>query len=86
VDVCEKYLKKGAKVYVEGQIETRKWTDKDGAEKYSTEIVLRPFNGTITMLGSKGGKSEDDAPSSQEQTYEANKPAAPAAMNDEIPF
>lgn len=54
--VCERYLKKGAKVYIEGQLETRKWTDKDGLEKYSTEVVLRPFRGELTMLDSRGGE------------------------------
>src|SRR5471032_2724082 len=59
-DVAEKYLKKGAKVYVEGSLQTRKWTDKDGAEKYSTEIVLQNFRGELTMLdgrndGAAGG-------------------------------
>src|ERR1700761_5284398 len=54
-DVAEKYLKKGAKVYVEGQLQTRKWTDKDGAEKYSTEVVLQNFRGELTMLDSRGG-------------------------------
>jgi single-strand DNA-binding protein len=54
-DVAEKYLRKGAKVYVEGSLQTRKWTDKDGAEKYSTEIVLQNFRGELTMLDGKGG-------------------------------
>lgn len=49
-EVCQKYLEKGSKVYLEGQIETRKWTDKDGNEKYSTEIVLRPFRGELKIL------------------------------------
>src|SRR5213595_1747373 len=48
--VAEQYLKKGAKVYVEGQLQTRKYTDKDGAEKYSTEIVLQKYRGELTML------------------------------------
>src|SRR6195952_1695632 len=52
--VAEQYLKKGAKVYLEGALQTRKWTDKDGAEKYSTEIVLNRFNGTLVMLDSRG--------------------------------
>ncbi len=55
VGVVEKYLKKGAKVYVEGQLETRKWTDKDGVERYTTEIVLRPYSGDLTMLDAKKG-------------------------------
>src|SRR4051795_10885396 len=50
VEIAEKYLRKGSKVYLEGQLETRKWTDKDGAEKYTTEIVLRQFRGELTML------------------------------------
>jgi len=53
--VAERYLKKGSKVYIEGQIETRKWTDQSGAEKYSTEIVLRQFRGELTLLDSREG-------------------------------
>ena len=55
VGVVERYVKKGAKVYIEGQLETRKWTDKDGVEKYTTEVVLRPYRGELTMLDSRGG-------------------------------
>lgn len=55
-EVAEKYLKKGAKVYVEGALQTRKWTDNSGVEKYSTEVVLQRFRGELTMLdGGKGG-------------------------------
>ena len=54
-EIAERYLKKGSQVYLEGQIETRKWQDKDGAEKYSTEIVLRNFRGELTLLDSRGG-------------------------------
>jgi single-strand DNA-binding protein len=53
-EVAEKYLRKGAKVYVEGSLQTRKWSDKDGVEKYSTEIVLQNFRGELTMLDSRG--------------------------------
>src|SRR5215831_558358 len=53
--VAEQYLKKGAKVYVEGQLQTRKWTDQAGVEKYSTEVVLQGFNSTLTMLDGRGG-------------------------------
>ncbi|PZM11332.1 single-stranded DNA-binding protein [Rhizobium tubonense] len=59
--VAEQYLKKGAKVYIEGQLQTRKWQDQNGVEKYSTEIVLQGFNSTLTMLdgrGDGGGASE----------------------------
>src|ERR1700759_2974905 len=55
-DVAEKFLRKGSKVYVEGALQTRKWTDKDGQEKYTTEVVLGKFRGELTMLdGGKGG-------------------------------
>jgi single-strand DNA-binding protein len=54
-EVAEKFLKKGSKVYVEGQLQTRKWTDKDGLEKYTTEVVLSRFRGELTMLD---GRSE----------------------------
>ena len=53
--VAEQYLKKGAKVYVEGQLQTRKWTDQSGAEKYTTEVVLQGFNSNLTMLDGRGG-------------------------------
>jgi single-strand DNA-binding protein len=53
--VAEQYLKKGAKVYIEGALQTRKWTDQQGAEKYSTEVVLQGFNSTLTMLDGRGG-------------------------------
>ena len=58
VGVVERYLKKGSKVYVEGQLETRKWQDQSGADKYSTEIVLRGFGGTLQMLDGKPGGSD----------------------------
>lgn len=61
-EICGEYLKKGAQVYVEGKLQTRKWTDKNEIERYSTEIVLDSFNGTMTMLGKKGdggGRASD---------------------------
>jgi single-strand DNA-binding protein len=59
--VAEQYLKKGSKVYIEGQLQTRKWTDQSGAEKYSTEIVLQRFRGELTILDSRGGGGSDYA-------------------------
>jgi single-strand DNA-binding protein len=53
--VVEQYVKKGSKLYIEGALQTRKWTDQSGAEKYSTEVVLQGFNGTLTMLDGAGG-------------------------------
>jgi single-strand DNA-binding protein len=98
--VAEQYLKKGAKVYLEGQLQTRKYTDKDGVEKYSTEVVLQGFNSNLTMLDSRGGGagggSDDmggsDFGSSGPMSGGARKPAMAAAggkrgdMDDEIPF
>lgn len=56
IGVAERFLRKGSKVYIEGQLETRKWTDQSGAEKYTTEVVLRPYRGELTMLdGREGG-------------------------------
>ena len=54
-EVAEKYLRKGSKVYVEGQLQTRKWTDQSGQEKYTTEVVLQRFRGELTMLDARGG-------------------------------
>ena len=55
--IAEQYLKKGSKVYIEGQLETRKWTDQSGAEKYTTEVVLRPYRGELTLLDGREGGS-----------------------------
>lgn len=100
VNVCQNYLKKGAKVYIEGQLETRKWQDQaTGQDKYTTEIVLRPFRGELTMLDSRngggasaggfgGGQSFNDGGMGGD--YGAGAPSqssAPVdAMDDEIPF
>jgi single-strand DNA-binding protein len=64
--VAEQYLKKGSKVYVEGQLQTRKWQDQSGQEKYSTEVVLQRFRGELTLLdGRGGGASESDGETGQ---------------------
>ncbi|RVT96323.1 single-stranded DNA-binding protein [Rhodovarius crocodyli] len=62
-DVAERFLRKGSEVYLEGQLETRKWQDKEGQERYTTEIVLRQFRGELTLVGGRGqggGGSDDD--------------------------
>lgn len=97
--IAEQYLKKGAKVYLEGQLQTRKYTDKDGVEKYSTEVVLQGFNSQLTMLdraGGGGGGSDDfgsDAGSdfgSSSPAPRSRQPAAAGAgkrdLDDDIPF
>jgi single-strand DNA-binding protein len=83
-DVAEKYLRKGSKVYVEGSLQTRKWTDKDGAEKYSTEIVLQNFRGELTMLDGKndGGGSGGGRVGASESPASFQRDE----MDDEIPF
>jgi single-strand DNA-binding protein len=68
--VIEQYVRKGSKVYIEGALQTRKWTDKDGAEKYSTEIVIQKYRGELVLLD---GKRDGAEPASRE-------------MDDEIPF
>jgi single-strand DNA-binding protein len=65
VGIAEKYLKKGAKVYIEGQLETRKWKDKDGLEKYTTEVVLRPYSGELLMLDARKDEPSLEAPPDQ---------------------
>ena len=94
VGVCEKYLKKGAKVYIEGQIETRKWTDNAGAEKYTTEVVLRPYRGELTMLDGKSGGGAGAFNDNDMPSYDAGPSASSAGagrgkvdnIDDEIPF
>ena len=83
-EIAEKYLRKGSEVYVEGQIETRKWTDQQGAEKYATEIVLRQFRGELALIGGRGGSQ--DAPAEQTQRGGGTRRQAPADLNDDIPF
>ncbi|CAL77754.1 Single-stranded DNA-binding protein controls activity of RecBCD nuclease [Bradyrhizobium sp. ORS 278] len=99
--VAEQYLKKGSTVYIEGALQTRKWTDQSGVEKYSTEVVLQGFNSTLTMLGGRGGGGggnfADDmgggdfgmsSPSSSAPA--PRRPMAAASrnsdMDDDIPF
>ena len=97
--VAEQYLKKGAKVYIEGQLQTRKWTDQSGAEKYTTEVVLQGFNSTLTMLdgrsgggGSFGGEDSGGdfgaaSPSSApRRAVAAGGGARNGDMDDDIPF
>jgi single-strand DNA-binding protein len=84
-EVAEKYLRKGSKVYIEGALQTRKWTDKDGAEKYSTEIVLQNFRGELTMLDTRGGEGGGGA-SRSSATTEGPSNFDRSELDDEIPF
>jgi single-strand DNA-binding protein len=99
--VAEQYLKKGAKVYLEGQLQTRKWQGQDGQDRYSTEVVLQGFNSVLTMLDARGagagaqaGMHEDDqagygAPGNGNGSKRASAPAGKGfdkPVDDEIPF
>src|ERR1700710_974593 len=97
--IAEQYLKKGAKVYIEGQLQTRKWTDQSGVEKYSTEVVLQNFNSTLTMLDGRAGGGSfggDDSGSDFGSGAPSSSPAPRRAvaagarsnsdMDDDIPF
>lgn len=97
VRVAENYLRKGSKIYIEGQIETRKWQDQNGQDKYSTEIVLRPYRGELQMLDSRSGSGGFDQQSSSMgggfggnnnagNTPSTNNAPARDEFEDEIPF
>ena len=85
-EVAEKYLRKGSKVYVEGQLQTRKWTDKDGAEKYSTEVVLQNFRGELTMLDGRNGGEGGGGGGGRIGASESPASFQRDEMDDEIPF
>lgn len=80
VGVIQQYVKKGSKVYVEGQLQTRKWEDKDGATRYTTEVVLQGFNSTLTMLGEKNSSQASSTSSNTPSTNTSTEP------DDDIPF
>ena len=85
--VAEQYVRKGAKVYIEGQLQTRKWTDQSGAEKYSTEIVLNGYGAVLTMLD--GPQSSGDKQGAAKPSYGDVKGKAKPAdddLDDSIPF
>jgi single-strand DNA-binding protein len=99
IKVVEQYVKKGSKIYVEGAMQTRKWQDQSGNDRYTTEVVLQKFNGTLVLLGDKGtghGQSGDPGPGSDTRapTSSANTnsrprattPAQPDPIDDDIPF
>ena len=90
--VAEQYLRKGSTVYLEGQLQTRKWTDQSGTEKYTTEIVLQRYRGELTMLGGRGdGEARGDdqggsAGNYREASGGGGYDAGPDDLNDEVPF
>jgi single-strand DNA-binding protein len=87
-DVAQKYLRKGSKVYIEGQLQTRKWTDQEGRDRYSTEVVLQPFRSELTMLDSRGegGGGGDYGGGGGGSGGPPPGPAGGGDLDDEIPF
>ena len=83
VKVVENYLKKGSTVYIEGALQTRKWTDQQGVEKYSTEIVVSRFKGELTLLG---GKPEGAGRADDTQSHQSTSRQDSYDLNDDIPF
>ncbi|MUG90156.1 single-stranded DNA-binding protein [Bombella sp. ESL0385] len=99
-DVAERYLHKGSKVYIEGELRTRKWTDKQGVEKYTTEVVIAQFRGNLVMLGDGQGRNDNQPAQATNQNstqrYQSGNSMSDAAgygyggssqpLDDEIPF
>ena len=89
VNIAERFLKKGSKVYLEGQLETRKWQDNSGSDRYSTEIVLRPYKGEITLIDNKADSNMSNEPISNNQMDEIQENSVSPNVDDfddEIPF
>lgn len=97
VGIIERYVKKGSKLYIEGQLETRKWQDKEGKDQYSTEVVLRQYGGTLTLLDSRSGDNNNNqggyvsdqssgGGSSAAPAYNAPSGNYAADLDDDIPF
>lgn len=89
VGVAERYLRKGSKVYIEGSLETRKWQDQSGQDRYTTEIVLRNFGGTLVMLdgrgeGGSGGGARNNPQPSDDRDYGGYNQGS--SFDDDIPF
>lgn len=87
VNVAKNYLRKGSKIYIEGALQTRKWTDKDGNEKYTTEVVLQGYGSNLTMLDGKsdGGSRASGGDYGAESAPQRSR-VAEAELDDEIPF
>ena len=95
-NVAEQYLRKGSKVYVEGQLETRKWQDQSGNDRYSTEVVIRPYSGSLTMLDSRSEGAALGADQSGQINYQTDNASVSQGgqspndgigdLDDEIPF
>ena len=85
-EVAEKYLRKGSKVYLEGSLQTRKWTDQSGQERYTTEVVLQRYRGEMTMLDTRGGGGGDFGGGGPSSGGPSGGGEPPGDLDDEIPF
>lgn len=83
--IAEQYLRKGSKVYLEGRLETRKWQDQSGADRYSTEVVLRPYKGELVLLDARGDSDRHAEPEGM-YSDRGSAPAGGVELHDEIPF
>ena len=87
VNVVQQYLKKGAQVYIEGQLSTRKWKDEQtGQDKYSTEIILQGYNSTLTMLGGSNSNNLTSSTSNKNNDFDQTNQQSSSDLDDEIPF
>ena len=87
VDIVEKYVKKGSKIYIEGELQTRKWQDQEGKDRYTTEVVLQGFNSSFKILSSKTGQIENIQESKNDKSSLPNEENIPSNdLDDEIPF
>ena len=94
VDIIEKYVKKGSKIYIEGEIQTRKWQDQEGKDRYTTEIILQGYNSTLTLLDSRGSSNTQQVENSENKQIEndlqseSNKNITEESgdIDDDIPF
>ena len=91
-DICEKYLRKGSKIYIEGQLQTRKWTDNNGVDKYTTEVVIPNYSGVLTMLDTRSQSSVSDENNSNQldsaadEAMGGSETSTAEQLDDDIPF
>ena len=91
-DICEKYLRKGSKIYIEGQLQTRKWTDSNGVDKYTTEVVIPNYSGVLTMLDTRSQSSvseesnNNQLDSAADEAMGGSETSTAEQLDDDIPF
>ena len=87
VDIVEKYVKKGSKIYIEGELQTRKWSDQQGNDRYTTEVILQGYNSTLTLLDNRGNTNQSIENKSEDISVEDNsEKSGDSNIDDDIPF